>query len=95
MAGMAIWLQGGVFRGKATRDGGYTRSEATRGAGGRRTAMGRMGLALVAAVFFLAVSASSMLTQAQGTTPTEAQRRECERNGGYWDTAAGFCRVGS
>jgi hypothetical protein len=61
---------------------------------GRRTAMGRMGLALVAAVFFVAVGGSSMLAQAQGTIPTEAQRRECERNGGYWDTAAGFCKVG-
>jgi len=58
---------------------------------GRRTAMGRM---LVAAVFFVAVSGSSMLAQAQGTIPTEAQRRECERNGGYWNTAAGFCKVG-
>jgi hypothetical protein len=57
--------------------------------------MGRMGLALVAAVFFVAVSGSSMLAQAQGTIPTEAQRRECERNGGYWDTTAGFCRIGS
>jgi hypothetical protein len=57
--------------------------------------MGRMGLALVAAVFFVAVSGSSMLAQAQGTIPTDAQRREGERNGGYWDTAAGFCRVGS
>lgn len=56
--------------------------------------MGRMGLALVATVFFVALNGSSML-QAQGTIPTEAQRRECERNGGYWDTTAGFCRVGS
>ena len=62
---------------------------------GRRTAMGRMGLALVAAVFFAAVSGSSMLARAQGTIPTEAQRRECERNGGYWATAAGFCKIGS
>jgi hypothetical protein len=62
---------------------------------GRRRVMGRMGLALVAAVFFAAVNGSSMLAQAQGTIPTEAQRRECERNGGYWDTTAGFCRVGS
>ena len=56
--------------------------------------MGRMGLALVAAVFFVAVSGSSILAQAQGTIPTEAQRRECERNGGYWATAAGFCKIG-
>ena len=56
--------------------------------------MDRMGLALLAAVFFVAVSGSSMLAQAQGAIPTEAQRRECERNGGYWDTAAGFCKIG-
>ena len=56
--------------------------------------MDRMGLALVAAVFFVAVSGSSMLARAQGTIPTEAQRRECERNGGYWATAAGFCKIG-
>jgi hypothetical protein len=55
----------------------------------------RMGLALMAAVFFVAVSGASVLVQAQGTIPTQAQRRECERNGGYWSTAAGFCRVGS
>jgi hypothetical protein len=61
----------------------------------RRTAMGRMGLALVAAVFFVAVSGPSMLVQAQGTIPTEAQRRECERNGGYWATTAGYCRIGA
>ena len=61
---------------------------------GRRTVMRRMGLALVAAVFFVAVSGSSMLAQAQGTIPTEAQRWECERNGGYWAPAAGFCKIG-
>jgi hypothetical protein len=54
-----------------------------------------MGLALVAAVFFVAVSGPSMLVQAQGTIPTEAQRRECERNGGYWATTAGYCRIGA
>ena len=57
--------------------------------------MGRMGLALVAAVFFVGVSGVSVLAQAQGTIPTEAQRRECERNGGYWDTASGFCKIGA
>ena len=56
--------------------------------------MGRTMLALVAAVFFVAVSGSSMLARAQGTVPTETQRRECERSGGYWNTAAGFCKIG-
>jgi hypothetical protein len=57
--------------------------------------MVRMGLALVAAIFFVIASGAPVIVQAQGTIPTEAQRRECERNGGYWDTAAGFCRVGA
>ena len=56
--------------------------------------MGRMGWALVTAVLFAAVTGSSVLARAQGTIPTEAQRRECERNGGYWATAAGFCKIG-
>jgi hypothetical protein len=62
---------------------------------GRRRVMDGMGLALVAAVFFVAVNGLSVLAQAQGTIPTEAQRRECERNGGYWSTTAGYCRVGA
>jgi hypothetical protein len=33
--------------------------------------------------------------QPGGTTPTDAQRRECERNGGHWSTAAGYCRIGA
>lgn len=57
--------------------------------------MCRAGLAVVAAVVFVAVSASTMLAQAQGTIPTEAQRRECERNGGYWATASGICKIGA
>ena len=57
--------------------------------------MGKTVLAAVAAVFFVAASGSTMLAQAQGTVPTEAQQRECERNGGYWDTAAGSCEIGA
>ncbi len=57
--------------------------------------MVRMGLALVAAVFFMVVSGASMLALAPGPMPTDMQRRECERNGGYWSTAAGFCRIGA
>ena len=56
--------------------------------------MCQAGLAVVAAVF-LGPCASTMLAQAQGAIPTEAQRRECERNGGYWATASGMCRVGA
>jgi hypothetical protein len=57
--------------------------------------MDRLALTLAAAVIFVSVSGAWALAVAQGTIPTEAQRRECERNGGYWDTAAGFCKVGS
>jgi hypothetical protein len=42
-----------------------------------------------------ALLAQAQSGQPQGTTPTDAQRRECERNGGYWTTAAGFCRIGA
>jgi hypothetical protein len=52
-------------------------------------------LAVAGVAFFVAMSASTMLAQAQGTIPTEAQRRDCERNGGYWSTAAGYCRIGA
>jgi len=57
--------------------------------------MGKRGAALVAVVFFVAVGAASMVAQAQVRIPTESERRECERNGGYWDSAAGFCKVGA
>ena len=26
---------------------------------------------------------------------TDAQQRECERNGGYWVTSSGYCKIGS
>jgi hypothetical protein len=52
-------------------------------------------MAAVAAVVFVLASGLTTLAQAQGTVPTEAQRRECERNGGHWSTAAGMCRMGS
>jgi hypothetical protein len=56
--------------------------------------MSRARMALVAAVLFGLAGGQTMLAQAQGTVPTEAQRRECERNGGYWVTAAGYCKIG-
>jgi hypothetical protein len=59
----------------------------------RRT-MDRLKLALAAAVMLVGVSGAWALAAGQGT-PTDVQRRECERNGGYWDTAASFCKVGS
>ena len=56
---------------------------------------------VVVASFIAAVTsgctmiAPAQSSQLQGTTPTDAQRRECERNGGHWATAAGFCRTGA
>jgi hypothetical protein len=32
---------------------------------------------------------------APAVAPTDAQQRECERNGGYWVTASGYCKIGS
>ena len=57
--------------------------------------MDRLKVALAAAVMLVGVSGAWALAAGQGTIPTDAQRRECERNGGYWDTAAGFCKVSS
>ncbi len=51
--------------------------------------------ALLTVVFLAAMGVSTILAQAQDTVPTEAQRRECERNGGYWATASGMCRIGA
>ena len=56
--------------------------------------MSRAVTALIVVVFFRVASGCTVLTDAQGSIPTDAQRRECERNGGYWATAAGFCRIG-
>jgi hypothetical protein len=57
--------------------------------------MGKTGMAVMAAVLFVAASGCRVLAQAQGTIPTDAQRRECERNGGYWVTSSGFCKIGA
>jgi hypothetical protein len=56
--------------------------------------MGRAGIAVMAAVLFVALGGCAA-PGAQGTLPADAQRRECERNGGYWATASGFCRIGA
>jgi hypothetical protein len=50
---------------------------------------------VVAAVFFVAAGGCTVLTVAHGTVPTDAQRRECERNGGYWATSSGYCKIGA
>jgi hypothetical protein len=52
-------------------------------------------LAAVAAVFFVAVSGSTMLAQAQGTAATETDQQQCEREGGYWDAVPGVCETGA
>jgi hypothetical protein len=33
--------------------------------------------------------------QFQRTGPTDAQRSDCARNGGVWNTAAAYCRIGA
>jgi hypothetical protein len=73
-------------------DPGWSSNE-RRGVARRVRVMGKRGAALVAVVFFVAVGAASMVAQAR--VPTESERRECERNGGYWDSAAGFCKAGA
>jgi hypothetical protein len=55
----------------------------------------RAGMAAIGAIVLMLASAFPPLTRAQGTAPTESQRRECERNGGYWATAAGMCKFGA
>jgi hypothetical protein len=57
--------------------------------------MAKVATAAVAAVFFAAVSGCTPLSPVQGSAPADAPRLECERNGGYWATAAGFCRIGA
>jgi hypothetical protein len=55
----------------------------------------RAGMAAIGAVVLVLAGGFTPLTWAQGTVPTESQRRECERNGGYWATAAGMCKFGA
>lgn len=57
--------------------------------------MSRAAMAVVAAVFFGAVSGCTVLAEDRRTTPTDARRSECERNGGYWATASGMCKIGA
>jgi len=46
--------------------------------------MRRTVLAAVA-VFFVAVSGSTTIAQAQGGVAQESEQQQCEREGGYWD----------
>jgi hypothetical protein len=56
-------------------------------------------LVVVASFAAAVMSGCTTIAQApsdlQGTNPTGAERRECERNGGYWVTAAAYCRIGA
>jgi hypothetical protein len=47
------------------------------------------------AVFFVAVSGSTMIAQAQGAVAPESEQQQCEREGGYWDSVPGVCEVGA
>jgi hypothetical protein len=57
--------------------------------------MSRTTIALIALTLALAIDGAAVIAPAQTTPPTETQRRECERNGGYWVTAAGYCKIGA
>jgi hypothetical protein len=57
--------------------------------------MATVAMAVVVAVLFAALSGCAPLSAVQGPAPADAPRRECERNGGYWATAPGFCRIGA
>jgi hypothetical protein len=60
--------------------------------------MGRTAMAVVAAVLVAAASGCTVVAgaqSAQSAAPTDAQRRECERNGGYWATSSGICKIGA
>jgi hypothetical protein len=63
--------------------------------GGKGATMGRMVSTVAALVLVVAAGAWAPPARAQGTIPTDAQRRECERNGGYWVTASGSCKIGA
>jgi hypothetical protein len=49
----------------------------------------RAGWTVVTALFVLAISAAT------AGAPGVAPERECERNGGYWVTATGHCKIGA
>lgn len=49
---------------------------------------------VMAAIGVLVVSACTVFAHAQAA-PTEQQRRDCERNGGYWSSASSMCRIGA
>jgi hypothetical protein len=47
----------------------------------------RVGWVVVTTLFVLALGAA--------TAGAQAPERECERNGGYWVTATGHCKIGA
>jgi hypothetical protein len=57
--------------------------------------MDRVGLVALAIMGLTLAGCSSVLGPPPAVSVTEGQRRECERNGGYWSTAAGMCRIGA
>jgi len=55
--------------------------------------MGRA-LVMITITCFIAASGWPKPARAQGAAPIETQR-ECERNGGYWVTVSGYCKIGA
>ena len=56
---------------------------------------GKARSAVVAGSILAAVSVWTQVMAAPAPVPTDAQRHECERNGGYWVTASGYCKIGA
>jgi hypothetical protein len=55
----------------------------------------KAGLALVSLLLLAAAWSATGPAPAQTLTPSEADRRACERSGGYWVTAVGYCKIGA
>jgi hypothetical protein len=50
---------------------------------------------LLGGLLLAAVCVGTDVAAAPAVAPADAQQRECERNGGYWVTASGHCKIGS
>jgi hypothetical protein len=56
--------------------------------------MGRAGRRAVTSVILLAALWAAT-SDAHAAAASEAEQRACERNGGYWVTASGYCKIGA
>jgi hypothetical protein len=51
--------------------------------------------AVLGGAILAAVCVGTDVAAAPVLAPTDAKQRECERNGGYWVFASGYCKIGS